>query len=83
MRSTFTSPRAMPSVGSTLRCSGRMPRVTGSPSTPPGSARGSRTGAPPTSIMVAPSSRALMRPSRKFIFGLPMKPATKRLTGWL
>ncbi len=61
--------------------SGRIPNVT----VP---AAGAVTGLPPASLTRAPSARnaalpfsSTSRPLRKFIGGVPMKPATKRLTG--
>src|SRR6185436_8367464 len=63
-------------------CSGRMPMVTCRPLTPlrRGRGTGSVRSPPRTTASAAPSPRS--SPSKKFIGGVPMNPATKRLAGW-
>ena len=68
-------------------CSGRTPRVTGPLSTPPSASRRHFSG---ESATVAPARDTWYRSpcrtssaSKKFIWGVPMNPATNRLAGWM
>ncbi len=61
-------------------CSGLIPSTVGAVAASPA---GTGTVAPETSTVIAPAFGCAALTLRKFIFGEPMKPATKRLTGRL
>ena len=83
---TSTSAGTEPGPPVRVMCSGRMPSTTSRLSAPAAARRrhfsGDRaTAAPPTSTLYRSPVR-VRRASKVFIWGEPMKPATKRLAGW-
>jgi len=78
---TVVSIRLSPAA--VLRCSGRTPSVTLSPARAPAASTAQRISAPLPSLTSACAACAsTISAARKFIFGEPMKPATKRLSGF-
>jgi hypothetical protein len=74
------APGLSPASEASSKCSGRMPTMTSRSPTPPSAWRTlSGNCASPKAVTMVPP---LSCPGRKFIEGLPMKPATNRLFGW-